>query len=438
MERFHFIPKEKLKELPKGPGVYAFSAGKKVLYIGKGADIRERAKNHFQQPTYRDNLFIPQVTRVGYLETQSEIDALLLESQLIKKLQPKYNVTWKDDKKYFYVAITKERLPRVFLTHQPGLPRPGLGAPRPGLGNTYIGPFVEGRDIKQVLRLLRKAFPYYPAKRHPVLPCPYCHIGLCPGPNPDAKTYKQNIKNLAAVLKGGRVSVLNNLKRSMEQASKQQDFERAAVLRDQVFSLENVASHAMRWRPLQETPLPKPWSGYRRIEAYDISNIQGKQSTGSMVTFLKGKPAKEWYRKFKIRLIYKKNRGIVKRSAATPRYNARRSQAVGSDPNDFAMMQELISRRLKHTDWPYPDLMLIDGGKGQLSSALKALRDTKGIRVVALAKRNNELFSPGKAEPVLLRNLRREVSNLLLHVRDEAHRFAIAYHRRLRKKSVFE
>ena len=446
MRKFTFLQKENLDRIPRTPGIYALSSPKEILYVGKALSLRDRVENHFQQPSYRDNLFISKITKIGFLETVSDIDALLLESQVIKKLQPKYNVVWKDDKKYLSVAITpsttlsagKEKLPRVFLTHQPfvasppqglrpSLPKPSLGKTKLGLGTEYIGPFVKGRDIKQVLRLLRKAFPYYTAKKHPVLPCPYCHIGLCPGPKPDVKIYKQNIKNLTAVLRGGRVSVLKNLRTSMERASKRQDFEKAAILRDQVFSLENIASHAslgsLSYPHLREPKLqkmPKPWSEYKRIEAYDISNIQGKQSTGSMVTFLNGKPAKEWYRKFKIHITGK--------------------------PNDFAMMQELIFRRLKHIEWPYPDLMLIDGGKGQLSSAIKAISNLgnlsfgklrfpklREIRVVALAKRNNELFYPNKTKPVLLKNLPQEDANLLLHVRDEAHRFAVTYHRKLRR-----
>ncbi len=433
--KFSYVKKENISTIPKTAGVYIFLQGKDILYIGKAANLRDRVHNHFLQPSYRDDLFASKVTMVGYSETQSEIDALLLESQLIKLHQPKYNVMWKDDKKYFYVAITpsttlrvsKEKLPRVFLTHQPSLPKPSLILPKLGLGTKYIGPFVEGKTIKQVLRLLRKVFPYYTAKKHPILPCPYCHIGLCPGPKPDVKAYKQNIKNLAAVLRGRRLSVLKNLKRSMKQASKKQDFEKAAVLRNQIFSLENVISHSNlislsypHINEIKEKRLPKPWSKYKRIEAYDISNIQGKQSTGSMVTFLNGKPAKEWYRKFKIHRTGKSN--------------------------DFAMMKELISRRLKHTEWPYPSLMLIDGGKGQLTAALNALRkfEIRNLRqesrvigpkfkIVALAKKHNELFTPKKTKPVLLKNLPQEVSNLLLHVRDEAHRFAVTYHRKLRR-----
>ncbi|TSC55922.1 MAG: excinuclease ABC subunit C, partial [Parcubacteria group bacterium Greene0416_39] len=271
------------------------------------------------------------------------------------------------------------------------------------------GPFVDGKAIKHVLRLLRRAFPYYTQKKHSRLPCPWCHLGLCPGPRPNPKEYKRNIKNLAAVLQGKKTSVLKNLKQEMNKASQEQRFEEAGKLRDQVFALENVIRHSLALGK-EPWPLPKPWRNFKRIEAYDISNIQGKFATGSMVTFLKGKPAKEWYRKFKIHITGK--------------------------PNDFAMMEEVISRRLKHPEWPYPDLMIIDGGKPQLSAALKALEGYK-IQVAALAKKHNELFSPKRSKPLLLKNLPQDVSNLLLHIRDEAHRFAVTYHRKLRRVDLF-
>ena len=202
----------------------------------------------------------------------------------------------------------------------------------------------------------------------------------------------------------------------MNKASREQRFEEAGKLRDQVFALENIIRHSLAL-PKEPRLLPKPWRNFKRIEAYDISNIQGKFATGSMVTFLKGKPAKEWYRKFKIK--------------------------ISGKPNDFAMMQEVISRRLRHPEWPYPDLMVIDGGKPQLSAALKALEGYKilntkyKIQVAALAKKNNELFFPGSSQPLLLKNLPQEASNLLLHIRDEAHRFAISYHRKLRRVDLF-
>ncbi|MDP2664898.1 MAG: UvrB/UvrC motif-containing protein, partial [bacterium] len=341
--------------------------------------------------------------------TDSDIEALLLESQLIKKNLPRYNVMWKDDKKYFYVGITKEKLPRVSLTHQ-------LGA-----NAKYIGPFVDGKAIKQVLRLLRRAFPYYTAKTHGAKPCSWCHLNLCPGPNPDPRAYKKDLAKLTAVLQGKRISVLKKTRRDMEEASRNQNYEEAAKFRNQLWALERVLSHSLvslnseklggikeLQKELQKIFTTK--KNISRVEAYDISNIQGKESTGSMVTFIDGKPAKAFYRKFKIH--------------------------ISGKPNDFAMLQETISRRLNHPEWPYPDLMIIDGGKPQLSAALSVLKKSP-ILVGAIAKQHNELFLPGRPKPILLKTLSQPVQNLILHIRDEAHRFAITYHRKLRRVDFF-
>ena len=443
MEKFTYLSKAKLNNIPKAPGVYALASLKTILYIGKAVNLKERVKNHFMQPTYKDDLFVQDVKKIGYIKTQSDIDALLLESQLIKKQQPKYNVMWKDDKKYFFVAITKEDFPRVFLTHQPvELPK-GAGA-RAKLGRgrgygarseggssrrprpmEYIGPFTEGKAIKRVLRLLRRVFPYYTAKKHGALLCQYCHLNLCPGPTPNKQEYKKNIRNLVSVLKGKKIFVLKQLKKEMGAAAKNQDFKKAAELRDQFFSLESIISHARLLTPeispfvnwtVIEKDLQKLFAIKKkitRIEAYDISNIQGKEATGSQVTFVKGVPAKEHYRKYKIHITGKSN--------------------------DFAMMEELLLRRLLHKEWPYPQIIVIDGGKGQLTSAINATLNVdkaKGIKIVALAKKQNELFFPGKQKSVLLRDLPMPSENLFLHIRDEAHRFAISYHRHLRSKSV--
>src|SRR3989344_7078997 len=216
MGNFRFLTKGKMNLLPKNPGVYTFKKGGEFLYIGKAGNTRERVKNHFSGPAWRDNLFLNQVKKIGFIKTDSEIEALLLEAKLIKKYQPKYNIFWRDDKNFFYIAITRENFPRIFLTHQ-------LRA-----NVRYLGPFVEGRAIKQTLRLLRKVFPYYTAKKHPLKPCLYCQFGFCPGPSPEKKEYKRNITNLINVLKGKRKSVLKNLEREMKLASALEDFERAA------------------------------------------------------------------------------------------------------------------------------------------------------------------------------------------------------------------
>ncbi|MBI2121178.1 MAG: GIY-YIG nuclease family protein [Candidatus Wildermuthbacteria bacterium] len=173
-----------INTIPKTPGVYEFFHARELLYIGKAANLRDRVKSHFRAPSYQDRLFMDKVTRIACLETPSEIDALLLEASLIKKRQPKYNILWKDDKKYFYVEITKEPLPRVSLTHQPNRTQRADTA-------HSIGPFTDGRALKFALRVLRRAFPYYAStKKHGVLPCGYCHLDLCPGPSPDARSYK--------------------------------------------------------------------------------------------------------------------------------------------------------------------------------------------------------------------------------------------------------
>lgn len=407
--KFRFIGKEKINEIPKTAGMYSFLNGKSILYIGKAANLRDRVRNHFQQPSYRDDLFIDQVERVGYIETESEIEALLLESQLIKKELPKYNVMWKDGKGYFSVAITKEELPRVSLTHQKDKKA------------IYIGPFVDGKAIKRTLRNLRRVFPYYTVKKHGPKPCQYCHLGLCPGPTPDKKEYQKSIKNLVAVLQAQKPAVLKKLQREMALASRNQEYEEASRLRDQIQDLEIIFSHARVLRPgTARTPLNWPETEkylqkilgtnqrISRAEAYDISNIQGKEATGSMPVFMNGKPAKDHYRKFKIH--------------------------ISGSPNDFAMLHEIITRRLAHREWQYPDLMIIDGGKGQLSAVLKAIGNQQStICVVAIAKRNNELFLPGQSKPLLLKDMPQSVSNFILHMRDEAHRFAITYHRKLRR-----
>lgn len=407
MEKFHSVPKEKRDEIPATSGVYAFLSGQTILYIGKAANIRERVKNHFQQPTHRDHFFLSSSKRIGYVLTRSSIEALLLESQLIKKHKPKYNVLWKDDKNYFYVILIAAPLPRIAITHQ--VPSQNIAR--------HAGPFVDGSSIKQTLKLLRRIFPFYTTGTHPKKACPWCQIRLCPGPFPDMKEYKKDLHGLFAVLQGQRISVLKKLKASMENAARIHDFERAAKLRDQFLALENIVSHAPA--PLRERMSLKgagkelqhilnAQKPLERIEAYDISNIQGKQATGSMVTFLHGKPAKDWYRKFKVH--------------------------ISGTPNDFAMIKEIIARRMKHAEWPYPDLMLIDGGKGQLSAALTSLPNPP-FMVAALAKQHNELFLPGKKHPLLLQNISPQARNVLLYIRDEAHRFAITYHKKLRAQA---
>ncbi len=454
--KFKFLIKKKISQLPKNPGVYVFKKGNEILYIGKATNIRERVKNHFSQSSYRDNLFIDQAKKIGYIKTDSKfaepsvhltshpashgstIEALILEANLIKKYQPKYNVVWRDDKNYFFVGITKENFPKVFITHQPK-PISKFKIP---IAN-FVGPFVDGKSLKETLKVLRKVFPYRSCGKIPKQSCLWYQLNRCLAPCLlETKLGKQleryrisivresqgNVKNLLKILQGKKKQVLNELKKEMKLASKFQNFERAAKIRDQVVVLERVLSHARIFES-QGFAAQKTWNstkkilqkvlkirgGLSRIESYDISNIQGQQATGSMVTFIDGSPNKNFYRKFKIK--------------------------IAGRPNDVAMIKEVLNRRFKHTEWPFPDLILIDGGKAQLNAA-KEIKNknqkTKNILAIALAKRKNELFIGNRRKPVLLKSLPREIFNLILQLRDEAHRFAISYHKKLREKSFIK
>ena len=444
--RFRFIEKTKIPQLPKNSGVYAFKKNREFLYIGKASSLKERVKNHFpsrsegerrtnvlrtQQPGYRDYLFLDKVKKIGYLKTNSEIEALILEANLIKKYQPKYNVVWRDDKNYFYIGITKGDFPQVFITHQPKLQ------------TKYVGPFVDGKSLKETLKVLRKVFPYRTCKILPKRPCLWYQLGRCPAPCllktklgqqipvalPQIKNESQrNTKNLMKILRGKKNQVLNNLKKEMKKASDLENYEKAAKIRNQITALEKVLAHAkiFELEALQKVDWPqiqkilqkifKTKKGISRIEAYDISNIQGEAATGSLVTFVRGLQDKNFYRKFKIKIAGK--------------------------PDDIAMIKEVLKRRLKHPEWGLPDLILIDGGIAQLSAALKIknkkLKIKNKIMVMSLAKKHNELFVERQKKPILLKNLPREIFNLILQLRDEAHRFAISYHRKLRDVTLLK
>jgi len=417
MEKIRFIKNLEFDALPKISGVYFLYNKKELIYIGKAINIKNRVKNHFLQPSYRDNLFINKVNKIGFIETNSEISALLLEANLIKKYQPKFNVVWRDDKNYFYIAIAKnkQKIPYIFITHQK-------------IENAnHIGPFVEGVALKKTLKFLRRAFPFYTQKNHPKNKCIMCHLGLCPGPTPDLKIYKNNLKKLSQILQGKSQTVLKSLKTEMKNKAKTKNFEEAGKIRDQIFNLEKIIEHAAIIEKRIE--LPNKWDLIQknlqkflklnkkiyRIECYDISNTQGQQSTGSMVVFENGFLAKNQYKKFKIK--------------------------IDGKPNDIAMLKETISRRLKHSEWNYPEIMLIDGGIAQLNIAIltKNLNSkTKSIKVISIAKGKQELWIENEKKPIPLKNLPQEIYNLIKNLDDEAHRFAIAYHKKLRKKNLLK
>ena len=494
VEKIKFIKNKTFENLPKTSGVYFFYSQNNLIYIGKAINIKNRVKSHFFQPSYRDKLYISTVNKIGYLETNSEIEALVLEASLIKKHQPKFNVIWRDDKNYFYVAIEKNKndLPFIYITHQPHFSslRGVLSEVEGRRGNpdnrllltarndAFVGPFVDGTALKKTLKFLRRAFPFYTAKTHPKIKCTWCHLELCPGPQPDLKLYKKNIKKLILVLQGKRSAVLNSLKKEMRELAKAREFEQAGKIRDQIFALQKIMEHTHvidqdsghpisalfthDWENTEKELQKILWPSLRRsadeagtkqsihrIEAYDISNIQGKLATGSMVVFENGQPVKNLYKKFKIN--------------------------APAEPNDILMLKEVLQRRFYHPEWKFPDVILIDGGKGQLNAAIEIVNNfasslrakrsnlssvipnlignpetrqahaplDSGFRqndivVIAIAKGRQELFIENREQAIPLKNLPQEVYNLIKHLDDEAHRFAITYHKKLRAKNLLK
>jgi excinuclease ABC subunit C len=435
MEKFKFLSKKRIYQLPRVSGVYCFKGGKEILYIGKATNLRERVKNHFQQPSFKDYLFLDKVEKIGYIKTNSEIEALILEAELIKKIQPKFNVIWKDSKNYFFVAKTKEEFPRIFWCHQKKL---DVRSSKSEV--EFVGPFVDGKALKETLKILRKIFPFRSCRVLPKRPCLWYHLGRCPAPCllnskyqiPNSKTFKEKIKkecqrnaeNVFKIIQGKKKEVLKELKKEMKKASKKEEFEEAAKIRDQILVLEKVLEHSKILE--KEVRVEVPWKEIEeklrkilkidkvsRIEAFDVSQIQGNFAVGSMVTFINGVPEKNFYRRFKIKFTKK--------------------------PSDVDMIKEILERRFGHEEWEFPDLILIDGGIAQLNVALKIKNQKskiKKIKVISLAKRENKLFIENQKKPIFLKNLPREIFNLILNLDNEAHRFAISYHKKLREKEL--
>lgn len=430
------INKDQASKIPKEPGVYFFyDKTGKVIYIGKALNLKNRVKTHFRQPNYKDNIFIKNVEKIGYIPLSSEVEALILESQLIKKNQPKFNILFRDDKKYFYVGISREDWPRIFLTHQPQNKK------------DYIGPFTDGASLKQTLKTLRKIFPFRSCKNMPKKSCLWYDLERCPGPclfekeknirkmlqkqtKERQKEYKNNIKKLKEVLEGKRKKVISVFRKEMKEFSKKEKFESAVKIRDKISSLERVFSHKIIFdlvgkqedeknegkilkNALSLQKIPK------RIEGYDISNIKSTEMVGAMVVFELNEPGKYFpnkkeYRLFKIKTVKKQN--------------------------DIACLEEIISRRLSHDNWGIPDLLYIDGGKAQFNVVIKTVQQKgdneqlKTIPVISLAKRTNILYTSifGKSS---IDKLDKVAKMTILRIRDESHRFAISYHKKLRKKS---
>ena len=427
-----------IKKLPSGPGVYFFKDKKgKNIYIGKAANLKARVLNYLKTEDQRIQKMVQLAKGLKHMQTGSDIEALILESQYIKKHRPMFNVVMRDDKQYFYVGFTKEKFPRIFLTHQPTSKK------------DFVGPFTDGSAIKTTLRYLRNIFPYCTCKQLHNNYCLNYHIGKCLGycclkhhetlnMKHETKIYKKNINAIKDVLSGKKQSLMKKLEREMTLQAKNDNFENAIKIRTKLERLKRIFENARFIKELQgreETLIKiKDLLGLetlpQRIEAYDISNIQGQNATGSMIVFENGQPNKNEYRKFKIRNI------------STCDVERKTSQVGG----DTGMLREVLTRRFNHPEWQFPDLIIIDGGKGQLSAAKSIVRgrtsadlrsDLSQIPIIALTKNfshKGEKLTLANNRSLSLSTLPEDVRNLILAIDSEAHRFAISYYRKLHRK----
>ncbi len=541
---------EKLKSIPQNAGVYIMKdADDKVLYVGKATFLSNRVRSYFQasaKPHALTPSMIPLVRDIDFIITDNEIEALILENNLVQKYKPKYNIKLKDDKRYPYLQITSEEFPRITMTRNVEKD-----------GSKYFGPFVRAKATRQSLKEITKAFPIRSCNldlsdgKRDHRPCLNYHIGRCLAPCAgfvEKDEYQQVVKNVTSFLKGNSDDVLKSLTESMNEASVNLEFERAAQMRDRINSIQEILERQkvsssdgedqdvigfykkdddacvvlmmIRGGKMQDQEhfflngtetsepvdimtafieqyyhdasfIPKTillqnetemseaveqWLGEKRgsavtlhvpqkgkkldmvematknaesilerdkamtlfnkddnpaliglrdvlslprqpsrIDCFDISNLGGDLAVGSMVVFQDGVPNKSEYRRYRIRTV------------------------EGQD--DFAMMREVIFRRVRDSmegGTPLPDLMIVDGGKGQLSSAVEILNDFKledTQSIIGLAKKQEHVFLPGQSDPIVLDD-HSPILHLLQRIRDEAHRFAITYHKKLRSNAL--
>lgn len=417
-----------IREAPPTPGVYTWRNARRVpLYIGKATNLKSRLSHYAKTSDTRITAMIADAASVSWQETATDIEALILESQLIKRWHPKFNIVMRDDKQYFYVAITHEDFPHISLTHQPLRIASSKSQP------DFIGPFTEGAPLKTTLHILRTLFPYCTCKQKHHVRCLNAHIGKCPGycclrtsaTREEHAEYRRNIRAIRNILTGKRNVLIKNLEREMVAAGKEHNLERAIDLQKKLERVrrvfENALINASRERAaaqhfgaleLMQKEFNLPESPVR-IEGYDIANIQGEHASGSMVVFTHGHADNQEYRLFNIKTV--------------------------SGSNDVAMLTEVLTRRFAHREWIFPDLIVIDGGRAQLNAAIRVV-DACGldIPIISLTKndrhRGDHVLFSRDARVRALRDLSPAIDHLIVHVDAEAHRFAISQYRRRHRK----
>ncbi len=409
--------------LPDSPGVYFFKSGTEILYIGRATSLRDRVRSYFGSNILetRSALIADMVRKadnIDYITTESVLEAIILEAKLIKENQPPANVEEKDDKSFNHVVITKERFPQIFTVRGKDLKTEGERKPY-----KYIfGPFPNGGALLEALKFIRRIFPYRDKKCIPCeiqqkngKPCRSCfnrHIGLCPGVctgEISSKDYGRIIQNIRLLFEGRKKAVLAALERDMTAAAKAEEFEKAVNIRKQIFALTHIRDVAMiknGAHPNGVGPSRIVAAGIEegRVEAYDIAHLGGTNTRGVMVVLRDGNLDKSQYRLFKLR-----------RSAPG---------------DDTGALKEVLARRLAHPEWPYPEIIVIDGGRAQLNAASNVLKQkVTNIKLISVLKdeRHKAREILGELDGITKENV--------IKINAEAHRFVIGRYRRASRKA---
>jgi len=405
---------ERIKGLPHSPGVYIMKDGRgAVIYVGKADDLKKRVSSYFQPARRlpsRAAKMVSCVNDIATINTQTSAEALIYENSLIKQYQPRYNVALRDDKTYPMLKLTVgEKFPRLLVTRQ-----------RKDDGSVYYGPYTNAKLLREAVKGLRRIFPLRKCETMKGKVCLNYHIKQCAAPCEEkigSAAYREIVSEVRLFLEGRKSELIQALSEKMAKASRDERFEEAVRYRDRIEALGALAKNKIRYNPLDSLDELKEMLALpgrpERIEAFDISNIGQEDAVGSMVVFLKGRPYKGGYKRFKIKEV--------------------------SGVDDYAMMREVVRRRylrVRNEHLPRPDLVLIDGGKAHLGAAQDELAKL-GLRLpmAGIAKELELVYLQDRNEPVMLPKESKAL-HLLERVRDEAHRFAIAYHHLLRSKRI--
>ena len=422
---------EIVSKAPAIDGVYIFRVGNKISYIGKSVNIKARLLSHLENAKTdpKEAGIINSSDNIECIATDSEFKALILESKLIQKYRPKYNARWRDDKSYLYLKVTvKDEYPKLFAVRRE---RDGR--------SRYFGPFPSTKSVEEILKAVRRIFPYCSQHKIGKKPCFYSKIRLC-APCPSyinglkdqvirgrlKRLYRRNIRNIIKILEGETEVIIKGLRKEMDEFSAFQKYEEALAVRNKIYQFEHMIhdralsadiesvynQSAERTSDLTNLlgRFFEDLKSVSRVECYDISNLSGKEATASMVVFTDGIADKSQYRRFRI-----KNK---------------------SARSDFERMAEVLERRLKNK-WPMPQLFVVDGGKPQVQTAMSVFRKMSiKIPLIGIAKRPDRIVIGKENTPTISPDLSRPAFSLIRAIRDESHRFAKKYHLLLRNKRL--